>query len=69
MKNAIMVGGGPPHGGWRALAFVGYVDLAHDVSRDIAMLPAETYPMGADVEMVRRWVNGPLVGMRSTEWR
>ena len=46
-------------GEWRSLAFMGYVDIANDVARDMSKLLVE-YEQLPDDE-VRRWVTGPRV--------
>ena len=43
-------------GGWKSLAFLGYVDLTDEVERDMAKLLIETYQVDSDPGLVQRWV-------------
>ena len=49
-------------GGWKSLAFKGYVDLTTEVDRDMAKLLIETDQLDSETELeVRLWVQGPGV--------
>ena len=56
-------------GEWRSLAFMGYIDIAKDVARDMSKLLIEREQLSDDE--VRHWVTGPrrwsrpTVGMRA----
>ena len=47
-------------GDWKSLAFLGYVDLADEVGRNMAKLLIETDQADSDPELVQRWVKGAL---------
>ena len=51
-------------GEWRILAFMGYIDIAKDVSRDMSKLLIECDQLSDDE--VRHWVTGPRRWSRST---
>ena len=47
-------------GGWKSLAFRGYVDLTQEVDRDMAKLLIETEQLDSEPELeVRLWAQGP----------
>ena len=52
-------------GEWRSLAFMGYIDIAKDVARDMSKLLIECEQLSDDE--VRHWVTGPRRGV-DTHW-
>ena len=48
-------------GEWRSLAFMGYLDIARDVARDMSKLLVECEQLSD--EEVRHWVTGPIAGV------
>ena len=51
-------------GEWRSLAFMGYIDIAKDVARDMSKLLIECEALSDDE--VRRWVTGTQPGVGTT---